>query len=63
MLHQDLGQTEESRPFERVILLIELEKTCHFVVIKNRDQPSPVEWKVCALQYHAQVTVNYRETS
>lgn len=64
MLHQDLGQAEENRPFERLILLLDLEKTCHFVVIKNGDQPSPVEWKdVCALQYHAQVTVNYRETS
>ncbi|VCW79160.1 unnamed protein product [Gulo gulo] len=49
MLRRDLGQAEESRPFERVILLLELEKPRHFVVIKNGDQPSPVEWKVFAL--------------
>ena len=59
MLHHDLGQAEESTPVDRVILLLELEKTCHFVVIKNGDQPSPVEWNLCALQYHAEVTVNY----
>lgn len=37
--------------FDRAIPRLELEKLPHFTKAKNGEQPSLIEWEVCALQY------------